>query len=179
MSVVVITVHGTPAPQGSKRAFAVRGRGGIPTGRVAVIESSHDRVRSWRQAVVDAALEGAWHAGGWQFTGPVSVRMDFTLARPRSHYRTGKHAGLLRPSAPLYPHRAPDLSKLARATEDALTDAGVWADDALVVSLAATKYYPDTGALRVPGARIEIGAMTWESISDAVRGETRRAAAGG
>jgi hypothetical protein len=57
MTEVVITVYGTPAPQGSKRAFAVRGKGGAPTGRVAVIESSHDRVKSWRQAVVDAALD--------------------------------------------------------------------------------------------------------------------------
>ena len=61
-SPITITVHGRPAPQGSKRAFAVRGKGGVPTGRVAVIESSHDRVKSWRQAVVDearAAFAGA------------------------------------------------------------------------------------------------------------------------
>jgi Holliday junction resolvase RusA-like endonuclease len=149
---VTITVYGTPAPQGSKRAFAVRGKGGVPTGRIAVIESSHDRVKSWRQAVIDAA-DAIRPAE--PIRGPLTVAMVFYLARPKSHYRSGKNADLLKPDAPHYPAKMPDLSKLARATEDALTDVGMWADDAQVIAYTslAKKY---AGPDRAPGAFIGI-----------------------
>jgi len=146
---VIIDVYGTPAPQGSKRAFAVRGKGGIPTGKIAVIESSHDRVKSWRQAVIDAAHEG----DGSVLRNAVTVQMTFYLKRPLGHFRTGKNAGILRDSAPRRPAKMPDLSKLIRATEDALSDALVWADDALVVSIDAAKYWDDA---HPPGASIII-----------------------
>ena len=57
----------------------------------------------------------------------------------------------------------PDLSKLLRSTEDALTDAGLWADDARVVEYERlAKVYPgeDPEALPVPGVRIEIRARS-------------------
>jgi len=143
-----LDVYGTPAPQGSKRAFAVRGKGGIPTGRIAVIESSHDRVKSWRQAVIDAAL-----SDDDAIAEPLAVKMLFFLARPKSHYRTGRNADRLRENAPRRPAKMPDLSKLVRATEDALTDAGLWRDDAQVVEISAMKYWADS---RPPGAVIVI-----------------------
>ena len=129
---IVITVPGRPAPQGSKRAFAVRGKGGVPTGRVAVIESSHDRVKSWRAAVIDAVT--GLGDPGWPLEGPLKLGLVFALPRPKGHYRTGKNASQLRDSAPRFPAGMPDLSKLLRATEDALTDAGVWRDDSQVVA---------------------------------------------
>ena len=92
-------------------------------------------------------------------SGPLAVDMIFTLARPKSHYRTGRNAHLLRDSAPARPTGAPDLSKLARATEDALTEAGVWKDDAAVVEYRRlAKVYPgsDPDALDQPGALIRI-----------------------
>jgi Holliday junction resolvase RusA-like endonuclease len=151
---VFISVFGTPAPQGSKRAFAVRGKGGAPTGRVAVIESSHDRVKSWRQAVIDAANDDPPFGTFAQVPGtPLAVEMVFFLARPASHYGTGRNAGVVKASAPRFPGRTPDLSKLVRATEDALTDCGAWADDAQVVTLEAAKRWADG---RPPGARIAI-----------------------
>jgi len=54
--------------------------------------------------------------------------------------------------------RTPDLSKLVRSTEDALTEAGIWKDDARVVECFASKRYPNEGpdALDVPGCVIEI-----------------------
>lgn len=146
---ITITVYGTPAPQGSKRAFAVRGKGGVPTGRVAVIESSHDRVKSWRQAVIDE-LRDAHRT----LDGPLLVEMTFFLSRPKGHYGSGRNAGKLRDSAPRRPHGKPDLSKLLRATEDAITDAGLWADDAQVVQYGLlAKCYAD---YRPPGALITI-----------------------
>lgn len=151
-----IEVRGLPAPQGSKRAFAVRGRGGVPTGRVAVIESSHDRVKSWRQAVLEQAV--AAMNGGAAFTGPLTVRMSFYLPRPRGHYGTGRNADSLKPSAPVYPAKLPDLSKLVRSTEDALTDAGIWGDDGQVVMISTEKQYAGWRGCTpsAPGAVIEI-----------------------
>lgn len=148
---IPLTVYGTPAPQGSKRAFAVRGKGGVPTGRVAVVESSHYRVKSWRQAVVDEARKQL--DGHRPLTGPLSLRITFYLPRPKGHYGTGRNSHLVRPGAPAVPAAAPDLSKLLRATEDAMTDAGLWGDDGQVVICAVAKRYADD---RPPGAIIHV-----------------------
>lgn len=158
---IVITVHGRPAPQGSKRAFAVRGKNGVPTGRIAVIESSHDRVKSWRQAVIDAALAAGLDAPhDWPLAGPLRLGIVFALPRPKSHYRTGKNAAQLRDAAPRYPVGVPDLSKLLRSTEDALTDAAVWRDDSQVVAYSRLEkvYAGHYGGqvLTAPGAMITI-----------------------
>lgn len=152
MAEVTITVHGTPAPQGSKRAFAVRGKGGVPTGKVAVIESSHDRVKSWRQAVIDEVRAELTLDG--PLRGPLELTIAFWLKRPKGHYRTGKNAHLLRESAPLHPAGIPDLSKLVRSTEDALTAVGLWADDAQVVTCSAAKVWCPRD--HAPGAYITV-----------------------
>jgi Holliday junction resolvase RusA-like endonuclease len=160
---IEITVYGTPAPQGSKRAFAVRGKGGVPTGRIAVIESSHDRVKSWRQAVIDAAREvmaPSWQRDRFPLAGPLEVAVTFYLKRPKSHYRTGRNAELLRDDAPPYPAKAPDLSKLARSTEDALSDAGLWADDAQVVRYARLAKCWCATSFITPGAFIRVREAT-------------------
>lgn len=155
MAEITLTVFGTPAPQGSKRAFAIR-KNGVLTGRAAVIESSHDRVKAWRQAVIDAAE--SQHACQW-LHGPVQLSITFWIRRPKSHYGTGKNAAVLRGTAPNHPAKAPDLSKLVRATEDALTACGVWQDDAQVVSCDAAKAWCGNG--QAPGAVITIREV-WE-----------------
>jgi len=157
MNPIVIVVHGQPAPQGSKRAFAVRGKGGTPTGRVAVIEQCHDRVKSWRQAVIDAAL-GLDRPPAWPLDGPLRLGIVFALPRPKGHYGTGKNAAKVRDSAPRYPEGTPDLSKLLRSTEDALADAGVLRNDSQIVAYSRLEkvyagHYPQIPAA---GAMISI-----------------------
>jgi Holliday junction resolvase RusA-like endonuclease len=161
VSEIVITVVGAPAPQGSKRAFAVRGKGGVPTGRVAVIESSHDRVKSWRQAVIDEARGVmARHAEVFgprlPLEGALEAEMTFFFRRPKSHYRTGRNAHQLREDAPQAHIKPPDVSKLCRATEDALTDVCLWLDDAQVVRYARLDKYWCDGLDVAPGAVIRI-----------------------
>lgn len=151
MAELTITVHGTPAPQGSKRAFVGK------SGRAHVIESSHDRVKSWRQAVIDEAR--AELTLDSPLEGPVELYVCFWLKRPKSHYRTGRNSHLLRDAAPPHPHGMPDLSKLIRSTEDALTAVGVWADDAQVVICQAVKQWCPAG--QPPGAHITIREI-WE-----------------
>ena len=148
MSGLVITVHGTPAPQGSKRHV----------GRGIMVESSK-AVKPWREAVKWAALEQldgeALERTGPLFADAVILRVEFVMPRPKAHYRTGKHAHELRPDAPHLVARKPDVDKLLRSTLDALGEAGVWRDDAQVASVSARKVYLDNGTGPV-GARITI-----------------------
>ena len=139
---ITFTVRGIPAPQGSKRAFRNR-----HSGRVALVESSK-RVAPWRSDVRDAAIDAlAAHPVYGQhscaaFHEPVAVGLAFRFPRPKGHFGTGRNATVLKPGAPLHPAGKPDLDKLARAILDAITHLVV-ADDALVVSLVATKVYAD------------------------------------
>lgn len=141
--VIRIVVRGTPAPQGSK-SF----KGMSKAGRAILTESSK-KVRPWRQDVKAAAERLLAVSGGRPINAPVVVRMVFTLPKPQSAPKRRR----------TYPMRTPDLSKLARSTEDALSDAGIWADDARVVEYSRlAKVYPgeDPEALSSPGVVIEI-----------------------
>jgi crossover junction endodeoxyribonuclease RusA len=113
----------------------------------AILVESSKAVRPWRQDVKAAAIDSMGGAGKG-VAGPVRVRMTFTMPKPKSAPKRRK----------TWPCRTPDLSKLVRSTEDALTQAGAWEDDARVVWLMAAKVYPGEGpdALAVPGAVIEI-----------------------
>jgi len=114
---------GRPAPQGSKRH--------VGGGRL--VESSK-KAAPWRQAVTASAF-----GAGERLEGPIVAVMVFSLPRPASARRDD-----------LAPSRTPDLSKLVRSTEDAITDAGLWADDARVVAYCpAAKVY--AGAAGMPG----------------------------
>ena len=75
--------------------------------------------------------------------------MVFTLPKPSSAPKRRR----------TWPMRKPDLSKLARSTEDALVDAGLLADDARIVEYQRlAKVYPgeDVEALDAPGVLIVI-----------------------
>ena len=92
-----------------------------------------------------------------EFSIPRSFPSTFRLPRPKGHYGTGRNAGLLKPSAPWYPAGRPDLDKLLRSTLDALGEAGIWGDDAQVVTIAASKHY--TSDYEPPGATIRVATL--------------------
>lgn len=142
---ISITVSGRPAPQGSKSY-----KGQTKAGRAILVESSK-AVRPWREAVRADAIRARQSIDGWAVLDePLRVDMVFTVPKPAGAPKRRR----------TWPMRTPDLSKLTRATEDALTDAGVWRDDARVVSYGKlAKVYPDDGdpdALAAPGAVIRI-----------------------
>lgn len=160
MAELTITVHGTPAPQGSKRH--------VGGGRM--IEMSK-RVKPWRLAVEHAAEEAmATSAGSYKCTGdghlaipgyplegPLAVRVTFALARPKGHYGTGRNAAVLKPSAPAWPATMPDIDKLLRSTFDALTMVRAWRDDGQVARVTTAKIYAARDD--IPGAVITIREM--------------------
>lgn len=137
MTTFDFTVHGTPAPQGSKRHV----------GRGIMVESSK-ALRPWREAI-------AWHARHARgdhplLTGPVAVRATFYLPRPQHHYRTN---GQLKTTAPLWHSKRGDLDKHARALLDAITGTLI-VDDAQVAYLHLRKLYGD------PHATVHVAPLT-------------------
>lgn len=122
MTSIAFHVHGTPAPQGSKRHV----------GHGVMVESSK-LVKPWREAVKFAALEVR---PAEPIDGPVAVCLAFTLAAPASAPKRRLAMG---------PCRKPDIDKLVRSTLDAIVDAGLIVDDARVVGLHATKRYGQPG----------------------------------
>lgn len=148
-----IVVYGLPAPQGSKKflGLAKSGRG--------ILGESSKKVKPWREAVKSAArdaMENFEHPNSsfepvGPIDAPVRVSMTFTMPKPASAPKRRR----------TWPMRTPDLSKLVRSTEDALTDAGIWRDDARVIEATTAKVYPGEGqdALECPGAVISVYVM--------------------
>ncbi|HEU4751611.1 MAG TPA: RusA family crossover junction endodeoxyribonuclease [Armatimonadota bacterium] len=152
-------VYGTPAPQGSKKAFATR-RGSAAkgtleyTGKVSVMEMSK-KVAPWRTAVaeaVQAAIRSQIAHDRWEgvLSVPVEVRITFALHRPKSVSVNRRP----------WPCVTPDQDKLIRSTLDGITMGGAWTDDKLAVRFVTEKLYAGThGALEAPGAVIEIWTL--------------------
>lgn len=144
---MIIIVHGDPAPQGSKKFV------GVIAGRGMLVESSK-RVKPWRQDVVAASQKAM--QGFVMFDGPLRVKMVFTLPKPSSAPKRKR----------TWPNKKPDVSKLARSTEDALVTAGAIRDDARIVEYSRlAKVYPgeDQDALTSPGVLIEIHCIDQET----------------
>jgi Holliday junction resolvase RusA-like endonuclease len=139
---LMVNVRGLPRPQGSLRLHKLP-NGGTAARYPAVVYAWRAQVQ---QAVADACL------GAEPFLGAVEVGLGFDLPRPMSHFGTGRNAGHVKASATPHPTVAPDLDKLARCINDAITDAGAWKDDAQVVRLYAAKRYVTT----TPGVLITI-----------------------
>lgn len=127
--------HGSPATQGSKKAF-IRGK------KVVLVEMD-EKLPDWRAAVEASARLAA--GPNWQtIDAAVSISGEVRLLKPR----TTKY-----PDAPA---GAPDLDKLQRAIGDALTKSRVITDDARIVHWNIRKVW----AQDVPGADLTITEET-------------------
>lgn len=144
---LIIRVPGTPITQGSK----IKTRWGL-------VDDNAKTLKPWRKTVKEHAKDAARYTD--TITGPVFVRITFTLNRPKHHYRTGRYSELLRDDAPAYPtaRGSGDIDKFQRACFDALTDAEVWADDVQVVDVRARKVWAGEHehALPTAGVRIDV-----------------------
>lgn len=111
-----VFVPGVPVPQGSTRAFVVKGR--------AVTTAANVKTRPWRadlQAGLAYHLQRTGIAGIALPTGPVAVGLSFVMPRRKSEPKRTTPAHT----------RKPDLDKLIRAVLDAMTGI-VFTDDAQV-----------------------------------------------
>jgi crossover junction endodeoxyribonuclease RusA len=142
---------GEPKPGGSKRGFVNRKTGGV------IITEDCKRSKEWRSTVKDFARQGMAENNITKLLY-CAVRLDviFYVARPKGHYGTGRNADTIKASSPKYPTVKPDLTKLLRSTEDALTKV-LWLDDTQVVEGHIKKAYAD--GYSTPGALITIQTL--------------------
>lgn len=161
-TVLALVVDGLPVQQGSMTPFPVvrRVAGGkyVPvvnrkTGfpLVDVKASNEKALKAWRKQV-SAEARDAWAGREWIEDTPVFVSVEFRFPRRAGDLSSN---GMPKSSAPYFKRTAPDVDKLQRAAFDALTDAEVWRDDALVVDVHARKIYAGN-----PGMTV------WVSIPD-------------
>ena len=114
-----------PRPQGSKKHV----------GRGIMVESSK-HVANWRSFARMCAVEAM--AGKQRIEKPnaVVVEVAFYFDRPQLHSNTKG----VRPTAPMYHTKAPDVDKLLRALFDSMTGV-VFHDDSQVSVVRAVKMY--------------------------------------
>jgi crossover junction endodeoxyribonuclease RusA len=127
MSQISFTVYAVPQPQGSIRAFAVKGQ------NRAVLTSTNKKLKPFRGEVCQTAR---WAMNDAQleepFAGkhvPVSVVLEFSFPRPPSVPKRRKHMVV-----------KPDIDKLERAVLDACKGV-LWFDDGQVVEVTKRKRY--------------------------------------
>lgn len=148
---IEFAVRGLPVAQGSARAFVAGGR--------AIIATDAHRPRTplgaWRTAIATEARAAI--ADEPLLEGPIFVRVAFVMPRPKSHFlpaNSRRTAPVLRPDAPTWDTRKPDVDKLLRSLFDALTNV-VWRDDAQVVRVQAVKLFSGP-PLEHPGALVMV-----------------------
>lgn len=134
---ISFSVRGLPVPQGSARAFVVKGR--------PIITSANRGLAAWRRLVSDTAQD---HAPRRLLEGPVALTVAFRFPRPKSR-RITVGRGKKKRRIKVWPDRKPDLDKLIRTIGDSLSNV-IFHDDCQVVRIHASKDYG------VPGVKIEI-----------------------
>ena len=137
--------YATPQPQGSMRGFVLPGKNGQKAR--AILTSDNSKLKPYRSEVTRSAMLALSEAGVAEpFAGkhvPVSLVLDFYLDRPASIPKKRKEMVV-----------RPDLSKLVRSTEDAMTGV-LYADDAQVVELSVRKHYGSPERVEVSVAVLE------------------------
>lgn len=124
-------VFGEPQQKGSMRAF-------MPKGWTRpVLTSTNRNLKAWEELVRARANEA--RGDREPMAGPVALSIDFYFQRPK-RLLTKSTAGVWQPHI-----SAPDLSKLVRGLEDALSGI-LFLDDRQVAKLDATKAYAAPGA---------------------------------
>lgn len=121
-TVLEFTVPGKAEPAGSKKAFVIKG-----TNR-AVVTDANSKAKEWKQRVATAAQAAMTDEEYTElFEGPLQLTVVFWLEKPKTVDRP-------------YPSVRPDVTKLLRGLEDAMTGI-VYHDDAQIIIQHATKLY--------------------------------------
>lgn len=121
-----------------------------------------DTAKRWKHDVRAAAVRAIQEAGGWRIVSPgvaVSVFLAFRIGRPKSHFRTGRNAGILRDRAPRFHTGRPDKDNLEKAVLDALGEFDgerrlFWSDDSQAVDGRTSKRWTRPG--EEPGVAVAI-----------------------
>ncbi len=150
MSTIQFTVYGNAQSAGSKRAFVPtnkntgqpfrRAGGGI----VVSVVDDNAKSKDWKKLVAMAAQQ---HRPATPIEGAVRLTLVFVRVRAADQFNSKgelNKKGLGKP----YPISKPDVLKLARGIEDALTGI-VWKDDAQIVDERLTKRWGDAACVEI------------------------------
>ena len=119
-------VYGTPAPQGSKKAFNAK------DGRAMLKESSPIHA-VWRNQIATVAKEQAKNHDNIALDGALTLVVVFRFKMPKNRPKAVRMHG----TAPRI--IAPDTDKLVRNVCDGLQAGGLICDDARICNLHASK----------------------------------------
>ena len=125
---------------------------------------ANPKAAHWKLVVAQIAAE--------QFSeglldGPLVATFIVHRVRPKSHYRTGANSHLLAKDAPLMPISKPDVLKLARGIEDALTGV-LWTDDARICEEHLFKTWGESECVEV--FVDECGSLEMKAVVDTAMG---------
>ena len=88
-------------------------------------------------------------------TKPIKAQLYFYEVRPKSHYRTGKYAGELKPTAPKFNVVKKDIDNFVKFVFDSLNK-HLYNDDSQIFELVCGKYYSDRDYAYIKGKFSEI-----------------------
>ena len=129
---VTLVIHCKPAPQPRVRAYRRGEHAGVYTPSTA---------DAWKGQVMLAA---SLYRGQFA-TGALRLEVEFYLPRPKARKNDD------------YVAVKPDIDNLLKSTMDALSNTGVWHDDAQVAAIVSTKRYES--ANQAIGAIIRLEAL--------------------
>ena len=135
MTTYTFLVPGIPVPQGSKRAMLH-----AQSNRVVMFDQRSDKLAEYRANIIQAVATSELDQ---PLLGPVFMEITFAFPRPKSHFGTGRNAGVLKAGMSTWHIKTPDADKCLRAVLDSLTVAGVWKDDSQVCDVRVIKIYSD------------------------------------
>ena len=148
--VFTLWVDGIPKGQPRARAFAMKLHGGGATARLY----DPGTAEGWKGQVA-AAVRPQLPAA--PLDGPLAVTMGFAFPRPAKLMRRKDPEGEIMHTA------KPDADNAAKAVLDALTQIGLWHDDAQVCALRVTKaYHAKTGR---PGMLLHVERLVEDAVT--------------
>ena len=77
-----------------------------------------------------------------KMTKPIKCVLNFYCKRPKTHYKTGKNAHILKDTAPKYNINNKDLDNMVKFVLDALNDK-LYTDDSLIFEITCSKLYSE------------------------------------
>ena len=164
-----ITIEGVAQPAGSKQAFVpTNKKTGQPYrdahGRIIVnVVDDNPKSNGWKKHVATMA-QRAWGCKPL-LNGPLFVQIIFYRERIDGHFGSGRNSVQIKQSADAFPQTRPDVLKLARGVEDALTNV-IWGDDSRIVDEVLSKRYgsPARVEIHVGTLPATVGEVTQGSL---------------
>ena len=77
-----------------------------------------------------------------KMTKPIRCILNFYCKRPKTHYKSGKNAHMLKDTSPKYNINNKDLDNMVKFVLDALNDK-LYTDDSLIFEISCSKLYSE------------------------------------